>query len=174
MTEEAKACALCGTGLRRNNRTGYCGTTPECRAARKVEYRKMFPEDSERVNARQRAYYSEDVKERIARWNREHPEVKALTRARQRAKKKGVPFSLTKQDIPPIPEVCPVLGIPLRSTKTRGGDGNSPALDRIKPALGYVPGNIQWISAKANMIKSDATSDELFRVAEFVRRLEDG
>lgn len=172
MTTDRKTCQLCGRALRATNVTGYCQQTPECRAARKKETRRLWPEDSEKVNARQRGYYNEDVKDRIARWNREHPEVKALSRARQRAKKKGVPFSITKDDIPPIPETCPVLGIPLRSTTTRGGDGNSPALDRIKPELGYVPGNIQWISAKANMIKSDATSDELFRVAEFVRRLE--
>lgn len=37
----------------------------------------------------------------------------------------------------------------------------SPSLDKIIPSLGYVPGNVRIISARANLLKNDATVDEL-------------
>jgi hypothetical protein len=46
----------------------------------------------------------------------------------------------------------------------------SPSLDRIKPELGYVPGNIQVISARANVMKNDATPEELLAFANWVYR----
>ncbi|ATS93370.1 endonuclease [Ralstonia phage DU_RP_I] len=86
----------------------------------------------------------------------------------QRARKQGVPFSLTKENLQPIPEVCPVLGIPLR--RTLGfADDNSPSLDRLIPELGYVPGNVEWMSCRANRIKNDSTYEELERVTAWVR-----
>lgn len=48
---------------------------------------------------------------------------------------------------------------------------NSPSLDRIVPALGYAPGNIHWISYRANAIKSNATPDELHKVADYMEKL---
>jgi hypothetical protein len=88
--------------------------------------------------------------------------------AKKRAKLKGVPFEITKDDII-IPEVCPILGVKLE----RGaGAGNyidtSPSLDRIVPELGYVPGNVAVISMRANRIKNDATAEELAAVLAFV------
>jgi hypothetical protein len=90
--------------------------------------------------------------------------------ARNRARKAGVPFNITKDDIV-IPSHCPVLGIPLFPRVGRGGGDNSPSLDKIKPELGYVPGNIIVVSFKANRIKSDATIRELRDVASFYATL---
>lgn len=55
---------------------------------------------------------------------------------------------------------CPVLGVPLV-------DGNT-SIDRIDPSKGYVPGNLQIISSKANRMKNNATVEELRRFAEWV------
>lgn len=52
-------------------------------------------------------------------------------------------------------------------TGVRGGGDNSPTLDKIEPALGYVPGNIIVISGRANRLKADATIDELRAIASF-------
>lgn len=59
-----------------------------------------------------------------------------------------------------IPDRCPLLGIPLQQA---GGfrEAGSPSLDRIRPELGYVPGNVWAISYRANQIKNDATLAEL-------------
>lgn len=67
-----------------------------------------------------------------------------------------------------IPDFCPVLGLPLyRNTGGLAQGPNSPSLDRIDPALGYVKGNVNVISSKANAIKSNATPEELLRVAAY-------
>jgi len=87
--------------------------------------------------------------------------------ARQRAIEAAVPFAITWQDVV-IPSHCPILGLPLfQRVGTRGPGPNSPTLDRIQPELGYVPGNILVISARANRLKSDATLEELRAIASF-------
>lgn len=78
----------------------------------------------------------------------------------QRAKQDGVLFKITPVDVPEIPSICPLLEIPLSTTNTRCGP-NSPTLDRVVPALGYIKNNIWIISHKANTIKSNASVDEL-------------
>ncbi|WP_285401044.1 hypothetical protein [Luteibacter sp. ME-Dv--P-043b] len=67
-----------------------------------------------------------------------------------------------------IPDFCPVLGLPLYRNSGGAAQGpNSPSIDRINPALGYVRGNVKVISSKANAIKSNATPEELLRVAAY-------
>lgn len=85
-----------------------------------------------------------------------------LTAARHRAKKAGVPFDLTKADIR-IPDVCPVLGIPL--VRSGAATDNTPELDRLVPDLGYVRDNVSVISRRANRIKNDSSPEELVKVA---------
>jgi hypothetical protein len=87
--------------------------------------------------------------------------------AKTRAKTKNLPFNLTVDDVN-IPPICPVLGIPLIRSK-RGFAANSPSLDRIKPDKGYVKGNVQVISFKANRIKNDATIEEMEKVLAYMR-----
>nr|WP_294850063.1 hypothetical protein [uncultured Sphingomonas sp.] len=91
-----------------------------------------------------------------------------LTAARSRARYQGVPFDLTADDIV-IPKVCPILGIPLKHGKGKP-TFNSPTLDKIIPALGYVPGNVAVISQRANRIKSDASIHELRSLIRYLER----
>ena len=91
-----------------------------------------------------------------------------LSTARRRARKQGVPFAITKEDIN-IPEVCPALGIKIG--KSEGVSGPfSPTLDRVVPDMGYVKGNVLVMSARANRIKTDATWDEIQMLADFYKR----
>lgn len=84
-----------------------------------------------------------------------------------------IPFRLALSDIPVIPAICPVLGIPLIPSKGQhSSTHNSPSLDRIFPALGYVSGNIRVISLRANRLKNNGTAAELMMVAQDVARLE--
>jgi hypothetical protein len=85
-------------------------------------------------------------------------------RSKSRAKKKGFEHSITIHDIH-IPDICPLLGIPL-FPGTNGKVGpNSPTLDRIDSSKGYTPDNVWVISYKANTIKSNATPEELLTIA---------
>lgn len=88
--------------------------------------------------------------------------------ASKRAKALGLRFNLTTDYIQEIsPDKCPILGITI---KYGGGDKSkySASLDRIEPAKGYVIGNVQIICNLANMMKSNATEDELSSFAKWV------
>jgi hypothetical protein len=82
-----------------------------------------------------------------------------LSRAKTRSKEKNVPFDLVLEDIV-VPSHCPLLGIPLVRNKIRSS-GDSFTIDEIIPGIGYIKGNVQVISFRANTIKSDATFEEL-------------
>lgn len=91
-----------------------------------------------------------------------------LNNAKARAKKQNLPFSITIDDIS-LPEICPVLGIPIMWGAGLGRmNDNSPSLDKIIPNLGYVPGNVCVISWKANRLKSDATLSELQAICRYL------
>jgi len=96
------------------------------------------------------------------------PRYQMWCSAKRRASKAGVPFDLKFSDFPEIPATCPVLNIPLKFNSRRGPCSNSPTLDRIIPALGYVKGNIKIISHRANTIKSDGTAEEILAVARYI------
>lgn len=79
--------------------------------------------------------------------------------AKKRAKDNNILFNLDLDDIV-LPEVCPILGIKLEFNEGVCQD-NSYSIDKIDPKLGYVKGNIQIISFKANTMKSNATLEEI-------------
>jgi len=95
-----------------------------------------------------------------------------LSGAKQRAKDKGLMFDIHYEDIQ-IPNLCPVLKIPMLPSTDGSQNDNSPSLDRLVPYLGYTKGNVRVISMKANRIKTDATSNELAAVLEYVKQIEE-
>lgn len=98
-----------------------------------------------------------------------HRESFLLHQTKYRAKKVGLPFNLTVEDIV-IPERCPMLGLELEWASGKRTD-SSPSLDRRTPALGYIKGNVQVISWRANRIKNDATPEELMKIAKYMQRI---
>jgi hypothetical protein len=105
-----------------------------------------------------------------ARVKGQTPEVKMYQRAKQRASKNGLPFTITKEDVK-IPTHCPILGVKLETHKgSSGGRDNSPALDRVDNSKGYEKGNVLVISHLANMMKSSATEDQLIKFSEWVQK----
>lgn len=108
--------------------------------------------------------------ERVKKWQKDNPEKYLLNRAKERARAEGLPFDLTWEDIT-IPEFCPALGIRLSKSTTGRPDSCSPSLDKLIPAKGYVRGNVAVISYRANVIKQNATAQELEAVATWVRSM---
>ena len=92
-----------------------------------------------------------------------------LRSAKQRAKVNKLPFDLTYKylkSIFPKDGMCPIFFTTLGfSLKDRF---QSASLDRILPECGYIKGNVQWISLRANTIKSNAHPFELMRVARYL------
>ena len=84
--------------------------------------------------------------------------------AKHRAKKKGLSFTITIDDIV-IPETCPLLGIPLVSTSDKR-DPRNPSLDQRQPGKGYTQENIWVISSRANWLKADGTLEEFKMLVE--------
>lgn len=82
-----------------------------------------------------------------------------LEHCKIRALKKGIEFNLTEEDIV-IPELCPILEVPL-VIGTKGDYEYSPSIDRIDNTKGYIKGNVQIISKKANSMKNCASYKEL-------------
>ena len=136
--------------------------------------RRYWEANRENILARRREKYAADpeqMRAKVRQYYIDNPARALLVNARARAKQRGVAFDLTLEDVS-IPDVCPVLGLEIRKgvPGASGGSDNSPSLDRIRPELGYVPGNVVVVSHRANRIKQDATADELELVARWLRK----
>ena len=128
-----------------------CGTK-----ARNTRYSKVHPE---RIKANQQ--------NQNARF-----EQRVVTRIKSKCKAKGIPFDLDVTDVIP-PDFCPVLGIKLAlHNQGSGYHVDSASVDRIDPTKGYTKGNVRVISARANLLKNDATSDELRLVLKDLEEIE--
>jgi hypothetical protein len=115
-------------------------------------------------------------------WNATHPGAAAkssrecrlrnLNRAlvhaaKYRAKKRGLEFNLTYDDIV-VPEFCPVLGIKLSvNIGEKKIKDTSPTIDRIDSTQGYVRGNVVVVSWRVNRIKNNSTIEELRKIADY-------
>lgn len=129
--------------------------------------------DPEKKREHSREYY-EANKEKKREYNREYRdanvEMAMWHSSKKRAKKRGLPFDLTIEDIE-VPEKCPILGLELK-VGSESSREISPSLDRIVPELGYVKGNIRVISLRANRLKSDASIEELEAILRYMKEHE--
>jgi hypothetical protein len=129
------------------------------------EYRKSNLEKVKYRNKKWRDSNRDLIRENRIKNLRSH----MLRGARLRSQQKNLDFDLTLEDII-IPDFCPVLGIALKSNE-RTSNENSPSLDRIIPDKGYVKGNVIVVSHRANMIKHNATPEEIIAVGEYYKKL---
>lgn len=91
-----------------------------------------------------------------------------LARTKKRAKCKNIDFNLDESDII-IPKICPILEVPL-VIGTKGNYEYSPSIDRIDNTKGYIKGNVQIISKKANSMKNSASQEELIKFCKNILR----
>lgn len=125
------------------------------------------------------AYFAEN-RDRLLKQMREYKQHKRGTdiawvkrvmfnNAKSRAKTRGIPFTIKFEDVY-WPSCCPVFKTSFNfwGSLRRGYSDWLPSFDRIDPKKGYVPGNVQIISARANRLKCDATVDELRRVVDYM------
>lgn len=136
-----------------------------------ILYRKQrYQKNKKQMNAHTKRWYKENPKKaEIQYYNRKinNPEKYILVKARASAKKRNLLFSITLKDIY-IPKYCPVLGIKLRFTK-KGCHDYTPSIDRINNSKGYVPGNVEIISYRANTLKNNATNDEIKKLYKYYK-----
>jgi hypothetical protein len=133
-----------------------------------------------RRNKSKKDGFSSDCKECHAAYCKSYgmgrPFYALLNTARKRAKDRDLPFSITEEYLESIwTGVCPVFQVRL-DLPSHGGNALSPtkpSLDRLVPDKGYIPGNVIWISFRANTIKSDANSEEVQAVATWLQQTEE-
>lgn len=93
-------------------------------------------------------------------------EKRVVQSAKQRAKKKGLEFCLSLDEVK-FPEYCPVFGVKL-TEGTRQDHQNSPSLDRVDSGKGYTIDNVAIISHRANFVKNRGTAEEHRRIADWM------
>ena len=143
----------------------------------KSRTRRKSPEYKQADLDRHKVLYLDEGyrKTRLAKAKEEadkNPEKILVKAAKVRAKKRNIPFSLEPKDIL-IPIFCPVFGLKLEKSSRVAGN-NSPTIDRILPKDGYVPGNIEVISWRANRLRGNGDSEDHFRIAEWMKEFLEG
>lgn len=124
---------------------------------------------SRESNDRWRHANPEKARAACRSWKANNPGKYLISRTKASAERRGIPFSLTVEDLGELPGRCPVLGLELKYG-VAGYGHKDPALasiDRVDNRAGYTRGNVVIVSLRANMLKRDATPEELRLLADF-------
>jgi hypothetical protein len=121
-----------------------------------------LPQNVHDKNSRKRRFEQDPFQFRITR---------TFYACMARAKKQGVPFTISVQDLYdlfPKDNKCPILKKEFEwGTKTH--KDLSPSVDRIIPSQGYCKDNIRFISYMANRIKNNATVEILENLLKYMK-----
>jgi hypothetical protein len=139
------------------------------------EYHKKWREKNRlKLNAYQNEWSAKHPGRKAAHRRKlvtESPEKAIWYSAKFRAKRDNTEFTITTEDIN-IPLICPAIRQPIIKETIEGGKtgpkGNSPSLDRIDNDKGYIKGNVQVLSNKANTMKGNSTPQERINFALWV------
>lgn len=101
--------------------------------------------------------------------HKKYPMKLPLRSAKYRAKKNNIPFDLDEAYLESIrTDFCPYLGTKMVYGGQGSNNPNAASLDKIIPELGYIKGNVQFVSYKANTMKNNASPEELVTFARSV------
>lgn len=178
MSEEQKQKHRDGNVRRRQQRAEWSDERKErYRRKAKERYQERMASMTTEERTALRSVQRDKERERNKKYKRDgkghfHSWANAI---KERAKRKNVPCDIDADFLQEImPTHCPVLGTELRRGTGRSSLPCSPTLDRIFPDRGYVRDNVIVVSKRANQIKSDATPEEIRRVADFYDALCEG
>jgi len=137
------------------------------------EYQKAWRlKNPDKIKAYVQKYQAKST-QKLKIWRYANPERCLHLNIKSRAKRMGTEFNLDWQDID-IPILCPALGIPIlvgtNDGMKTGPSPHSPSVDRIDNDKGYIKGNIQVLSHKANTMKNSASPQQLVRFAYWILR----
>lgn len=181
VVDGCKTCAKCKQVLPldnfHKNPASRNGRAPRCK-----ECTRLYPKPSAYCNNREqrrgqaRTLYhfqkaSGTLKKRTYKFTATSYAKRMWHTARKTATNKDLAFNLTPEDII-IPERCPILGTPLTFIRGKGHRVHTNAsIDRIDSSKGYTKDNIWVISYLANVMKQDATKEQLYAFAAGVMLL---
>lgn len=165
-----KKCIKCGCDLDSSNTTWY-------RQKNYIHKCNDCMRDEKRIQAREK--YQKNPTSSAARSLRHSKKMKKnfpvkytasqmYSSAKKRSNKLGLPFDLDSKYVESIcPKLCPVFG---HKIKYGGGEKTkySASIDRIEPSKGYTKDNVQVISLLANLMKNEASVQELLAFSAWV------
>jgi hypothetical protein len=134
--------------------SNYCR---KCKGIYQKEWRIFHPNSVKKTEKRRSAKWK--------KFHRKNPYVEIFKKAKYRAIRLNLPFTITLQDVKniwPKDNKCPITG-KLLTIGNKYMHNESPTLDRIMPKLGYVPNNIGVLSLIANACKRDVADPLIFR-----------
>ena len=95
------------------------------------------------------------------------------SRAKARSLFLNLPFDLTPEYLQSIwTGKCPVTNKNIFLFETERHDENAAELDRMVPSLGYIQGNVTFLSRRINRLKNNATVEELELLIEWMKNHE--
>ena len=174
---DPKNCIVCGDALTPENwtaaaRKNYVNKCAACLGVEKNQFSKQWrKKNPQTVRDRSKKYKAnlratDPVKSRAR---------EAYGDARKRALKNGMPFNLTSQFVLNLMRQvteCPYFG--WRLTHLPGKHQTLASLDRVDSSKGYTMDNVRIISYQANLMKSDATMEQLIAFARGVLKGAEG
>lgn len=111
----------------------------------------------------ERQQWYREMKERRPFYHRYHT-------VRSISQQKRLPFNLTEEYLQSLwTGYCAISGQPVHLDTTRNNEWHA-ELDRTVPEIGYVQGNVDWLSRKFNRLKSNATVEDTELVLAYLRR----
>jgi hypothetical protein len=137
------------------------GLDSYCKSCKRIIQKEIRERTKDRVSKQRKdrlktdLIYKNHISEQKKAYYWKNIETRLFYATRSRCKRRNIVFLIGKNDIT-IPEKCPLLGVSFDR------DRYSPTIDRLIPSLGYIPGNVQVISKKANTMKNDASFEELY------------
>ena len=152
------------------------GLTKQCSACQKELAVTMFyraTKTKDGLQSQCKSCSAQSAKKSEQKYPIRNQTSKMVVKARLRAVEKKLDFNINQDYVRSlVVSHCPIFGMPLEWSCYRknssGSLPNSPSLDRIDPTKGYVKGNLWIISQKANVIKNNATHEELKLVTKAV------
>ena len=153
--------------------------------ANAVKYRNLNPLYGKEYNKKYAIEHREEIYRNVKARHQRNPEKRKTygnqrrmeniwlhlwQKAKVRAKRKDMEFSITKEEIKVLIRThCPVLGIEFDlNDKTKMA---LMSLDRIDNSKGYISGNVEIISYKANSIKSNGSLEDFEKLVSFYDNL---
>jgi len=152
-----------------NSKTTEDKLTYSCKTCM-TTYRQQNKEKSKLYMRSLREFDNEKVKlTRNKSYRNTSPLEKILRQSKHRAKAKYIEFDIELKDLT-LPTKCPYLKVPF-IIGTKDNYEYTHSIDRIDNNKGYIKGNVEIITKKANSMKNNASAEELLIFAiEIIKR----
>lgn len=120
-------------------------------------------------NSQRRIQWSTENPEKQLKWNRDNWHRILVHKAKRRAKLKNIDFSLPGDYFAGAALQCIYCQRALMPRQYPRGPAN-PSIDRVRPELGYVPGNVVIACWQCNDWKGDMRLEDIVELANNVAK----